>query len=273
MDGQIKTAPRVLLVDDDPDVLIELQEGLGLLGIASLTAGTAVEALDLMERHDNLQVVVTDLQMPRIDGIELLQKLAVRRRKHPVAAIVITGHASLDRAVGALRLQAVDFLQKPLSAEEVAHAITRAFALVEDEATAEGETGSPPASSPPRPHDLSAQHLRARYLRALVAARADRDAIFQTGLFSDPAWEMMLDLAMAEASHRPISVTSLCIASGAPATTALRRIDDLEEAGLVSRVPDARDRRRIIVHLTDLGRARMEAFVQRQADRLGITLD
>ena len=42
MDGQIKTAPRVLLVDDDPDVLIELQEGLGLLGIASLTAGTAV---------------------------------------------------------------------------------------------------------------------------------------------------------------------------------------------------------------------------------------
>lgn len=262
MNGQSEEAPRVLLVDDDPDVLIELQEGLGMLGIASLTAGTAVEALDLVQRNDALQVIVTDLQMPRIDGIELLQKLSVRRRKHPMAAIVITGHASLDRAVGALRLHAVDFLQKPLAAEEVAHAITRAFALVEDEAAASEEEVAPTANI-----------ARPNYLRALVAARADRDAIFQAGLFSDPAWEMMLDLAVAEASQRPISVTSLCIASGAPTTTALRRIDDLEEAGLVARVPDGRDRRRIIVHLTDAGRERMEAFVRRQADRFGITLD
>ncbi|MFG1350102.1 response regulator [Xanthobacter autotrophicus] len=272
MDGQIKTAPRVLLVDDDPDVLIELQEGLGLLGIASLTASTAVDALDLVQRNDDLKVIVTDLQMPRIDGIELLRKLSVQRRKHPMAAIVITGHASLDRAVGALRLQAVDFLQKPLATEEVAHAITRAFALVED-AAAELEAQAPPESHGPHPPDLRAHYLRAHYLRALVAARADRDAIFQAGLFSDPAWEMMLDLAVAEASQRPISVTSLCIASGAPATTALRRIDDLEAAGLVTRTPDACDRRRIIVVLTDHGRGRMEAFVRRQADRFGITLD
>ncbi|MDI4665820.1 response regulator [Xanthobacter autotrophicus] len=265
MDGRIEQSPRVLLVDDDPDVLIELQEGLEGLGIASLTARTAVEALDLVQRHDDLKVIVTDLQMPRIDGIELLQKLSARRRKHPMAAIVITGHASLDRAVGALRLQAVDFLQKPLAAEEVAHAITRAFALVNDEAAADQPpaAGAAPAGHIPRPN----------YLRALVAARTDREAIFQSGLFSDPAWEMMLDLAMAEASRRPISVTSLCIASGAPTTTALRRIDDLEAAGLVTRVPDVGDRRRILVHLSELGRERMEAFVRRQADRFGIRLD
>ncbi|MBP0575478.1 response regulator, partial [Mycobacterium tuberculosis] len=83
-------------------------------------------ALDLVQRYPELQVVVTDLQMPRIDGIELLQKLSVRKRARPMAAIVLTGHASLDRAVGALRLKAVDFLQKPLSPEEVAHAIRRA---------------------------------------------------------------------------------------------------------------------------------------------------
>lgn len=252
--------PQVLLVDDDRDVLEELHDGLSMLGIASLTATTAVEALDLVQRNDPLKVIVTDLQMPRIDGIELLQKLSVRRRKHPMAAIVITGHASLDRAVGALRLQAVDFLQKPLLAEEVAHAIH--LAIVEDEAlNANGED------------DLPATIARPNYMKALVAARADRDAIFQTGLFSDPAWEMMLDLAVAEASARPISVTSLCIASGAPTTTALRRIDDLEEAGLVKRVPDGRDRRRILVVLTEQGRGRMEAFVQRQADRFGIKLD
>lgn len=251
---------RVLLVDDDPDVLIELHEGLEMLGIPSLTASTAVEALDLVQQNEALQVVVTDLQMPRIDGIELLQKLAVRRRKRPIAAIIITGHASLDRAVGALRLHAVDFLQKPLAAEEVAHAIQRAFALVEDA----GDAGDAEPAIP---------LARPNYMKALVAARADRDAIFQAGLFSDPAWEMMLDLAVAEASNRPISVTSLCIASGAPTTTALRRIDDLKDAGLLDKLPDPRDKRRILVHLTDLGRERMEAFVQRQADRFGIKLD
>lgn len=256
--------PRVLLVDDDPDILTELSEGLTMLGIPTRTAETAVAALDLVQKHEALQIIVTDLQMPRIDGIELLQKLAVRRNNRPMAAIVITGHASLDRAVGALRLHAVDFLQKPLSAEEVAHSIERAISLVEDQAAADQDEDA--AATP-------VAHARPNYLKALVAARADRDAIFQAGLFSDPAWEMMLDLAVAEASGRPISVTSLCIASGAPTTTALRRIDDLKDAGLIDRTPDPRDKRRILVQLTQPGRDRMEAFVQRQASRFGIKLD
>lgn len=257
--------PRVLLVDDDPDVLIELSEGLATLGLPVLTAETPVAAIDLVQRNEQLQVVVTDLQMPRIDGIELLQKLTMLRQKRPLATIIITGHASLDRAVGALRLNAVDFLQKPVLPEEVAHAIRRALALVEDSQKTNGNGVA--ESAPAKPVN------RPNYLKALVAARTDRDAIFQSGLFSDPAWDMLLDLAVAEASGRPISVTSLCIASGAPTTTALRRIDELKEAGLLDRRPDPMDRRRIIVELTDLGRSRMEAFVKRQAERLGLPLD
>lgn len=265
MTDEASEAPRVLLVDDDPDILVELSEGLATLGIATRMADTAVKALDLVQRHEELQVIVTDLQMPRIDGIELLQKLSMRKRARPLAAIVITGHASLDRAVGALRLKAVDFLQKPLLPEEVAHAIERAFALLEDE---EAEALEEAAAS-----RTTVTTARPNYLKALVSARADRDAIFQAGLFSDPAWDMLLDLAVAEATGRPISVTSLCIASGAPTTTALRRIEDLKDAGLLDRIPDPQDRRRVLVHLTEEGRKRMEAFVQRQASRLGITID
>mgnify|MGYP001806607897 CR=1 FL=1 len=266
MSAEASEAPRVLLVDDDPDILIELSEGLTTLGIPTRMADTAVKALDLVQRHEELQVIVTDLQMPRIDGIELLQKLSMRKRARALAAIVITGHASLDRAVGALRLKAVDFLQKPLLPEEVAHAIERAFALLEDEDASEG--GDDSAAS-----RTTVTTARPNYLKALVSARADRDAIFQAGLFSDPAWDMLLDLAVAEATGRPISVTSLCIASGAPTTTALRRIEDLKDAGLLDRIPDPQDRRRVLVHLTEEGRKRMEAFVQRQASRLGITID
>lgn len=253
-----QSVPRVLLVDEDADLLEELHDGLLALGISSLTAGSAIEALELVRRYEALQVVVTDLQLPRIDGIELLQKLALRRRRRPLAAIVMTGHATLDRAVGALRLHAVDFLQKPVTVEEVANAIARALSLV---------SGAEHAAQA-RPAHID----RSEYLRALVAARADRAAIFDANLFSDPAWEMMLDLAVAEVSERPISVTSLCIASGAPTTTALRRIDELREAGLVAKMPDARDKRRIVVRLTPLGRERMEAFVHRQAERIGLKL-
>lgn len=245
-------SPRVLLVDDDFDVLEELQEGLASLGYPTIAANTAQQALELVQRHVSLRIVVTDLMMPQIDGIELLQKLAARRQSRPLSAIVMTGNAALDRAVAALRLNAVDFLQKPVSAEEVAKSIQHALSLIDD-----GAAVAKPAAAQPD------------YLRALVAARADREAIFEGGLFSDPAWEMLLDLAFAEATGRSISVTSLCLASGASTTTALRRIDDLQEAGLLERVPDPADRRRILVTMTLKGREKMELFVQRTAKRLG----
>jgi CheY-like chemotaxis protein len=252
--------PKLLLVDDDSDILAELSEGLTMLGLPSRTASTAMEALDLVQRHAGLRVIVTDIQMPQIDGIELLQKLAIRRKSRPLVAIVITGSASVDKAVAALRLHAIDFLRKPVSPDEVALAVNRAFSMIEEEEEKDDVDG-----------DLVSD--RPNYLRALVAARADRDTIFKTGMFSDPAWDMLLDLALSEATGRPISVTSLCIASGAPTTTALRRIDDLAEAGFIKRVPDPADRRRILVSLTQAGRDRMDKFLQRQAGRLGLRLD
>lgn len=246
-------APEVLIVDDDTAVLEELAEGLAALGHPVLSATSANEALTLVDRHPELKVVVTDIQMPHINGIELLQKFAYRRKQRPLTAIVITGNASFDRAVAALRLHAIDFLQKPVMPEEVAHAIERALAL---SAEMSAVAGTPHVPKHPE------------YLQALIAARADRDSIFNSGLFSDPAWDMMLDLALAEASDRAISVTSLCLASRAPTTTALRRIDDLQEAKLIERTPDQKDRRRIMVQLTEGGRARMQEFTARQMKRM-----
>ncbi|WP_018700547.1 response regulator [Amorphus coralli] len=248
-------APQVLIVDDDPLVLEELGEGLELLGHRVLSAASANEALTLVDEHPELSVVVTDIQMPNINGIELLQKLAFKRKQRPLAAIVITGNASLDRAVAALRLHAIDFLQKPVLPEEVAHAIERAMALSEEKPASGGA-------------EAAADFKQPDYLKALIAARSDRDSIFDPGLFSDPAWDMLLDLALAEASGRATSVTSLCLASRAPTTTALRRIDDLQGAGLIERIPDRDDRRRIVVRLTDRGRQRMRDFTDRQMKRM-----
>lgn len=63
----------------------------------------------------------------------------------------------------------------------------------------------------------------------------------------DPVWAMVLELCAARLEAREVSVTSLCLASGLPVTTALRRIDELEREGRITRSPDKNDRRRVFV--------------------------
>ncbi|WP_337191223.1 winged helix DNA-binding protein [Parapontixanthobacter aurantiacus] len=88
-------------------------------------------------------------------------------------------------------------------------------------------------------------------IRRVIRQRQERSALFEADLFADPAWDMLLDLAAAHAEGQRVSVTSLCIASGVPTTTALRWIAQLTAKGLVEKVQDAIDRRRAFVRLTD----------------------
>lgn len=90
-----------------------------------------------------------------------------------------------------------------------------------------------------------------RLVRRIIHQRQLRARFFDGGLFADPAWDMLLDLAAARAEHKRVSVTSLCIASGVPPTTALRWIAQMKEFGLFERVQDEADKRRAFIALTD----------------------
>jgi hypothetical protein len=90
-----------------------------------------------------------------------------------------------------------------------------------------------------------------RLVRRIIRQRQLRARFFGRELFADPAWDMLLDLTAARAEHMRVSVTSLCIASGVPPTTALRWIGQMTEAGLLERVKDDADRRRAFITLTD----------------------
>lgn len=92
-----------------------------------------------------------------------------------------------------------------------------------------------------------------RLVRSIIRSRQARIRFFGSDLFADPAWDMLLDLTVARVEHRRVSVTSLCIASGVPTTTALRWIKLLKRAGLVERIEDDTDRRRAFVALTEAG--------------------
>ena len=90
-----------------------------------------------------------------------------------------------------------------------------------------------------------------RLIRRIIRQRQLRARFFDGDLFADPAWDMLLDLTAARAEHTRVSVTSLCIASGVPPTTALRWIGQMTDAGLLQRVEDETDRRRAFITLTD----------------------
>lgn len=90
-----------------------------------------------------------------------------------------------------------------------------------------------------------------RLVRRIIRQRQLRGRFFEGDLFADPAWDMLLDLTAARAEHVRVSVTSLCIASGVPPTTALRWIGQLTDVGLLQRVEDETDRRRAFITLTD----------------------
>lgn len=90
-----------------------------------------------------------------------------------------------------------------------------------------------------------------RLIRQIIRQRQLRDRFFNSELFGDPVWDMLLDLAAATSEYCRVSVTSLCIASRVPPTTALRWIGVMTDEGLLQRVEDPQDRRRAFISLTD----------------------
>lgn len=106
--------------------------------------------------------------------------------------------------------------------------------------------------SPAKPADTTdAAPITAAQVRDLLRARRMRADFLPGDLFADPAWDMMLDLLAARLDHERVSVSSLCIASAVPPTTALRWIRTLTDKALVERRADPHDGRRIFIALAD----------------------
>lgn len=103
-------------------------------------------------------------------------------------------------------------------------------------------------------------------VRATIRKRQLRARFFDAGLFADPAWDILLDLTAARAEGRRVSVTSLCIASGVPPTTALRWIGQMTEQGLLVREEDMVDRRRAFVGLSETALEAMALYFEAVGD-------
>lgn len=101
------------------------------------------------------------------------------------------------------------------------------------------------------PEERTIDRQRAKAVRRMLRQRRMREQYFPADLFADPAWDMLLDLYAARLERQPVSVSSLCIAAAVPATTALRWIKTMTDAGLFVRAADPHDGRRIFIALAD----------------------
>ena len=117
-------ALTVLIVEDDPHVLLGCQQALQLEDIDSEGVGSAEEALARVEA-DFAGIVVSDIRLPGMDGLQLLAELKRRDPRLPV--VLITGHGDIGMAVGAMRDGAYDFIEKPFSPERLVEVVRRAL--------------------------------------------------------------------------------------------------------------------------------------------------
>jgi DNA-binding NtrC family response regulator len=119
-----KKTTNVLLVDDEAIFVDVIEKRLKKRDIAIVTAASGREALDKLSKSDTIEVVILDVKMPVMDGIETLAHI---KKRHPlVEVIMLTAHATIESAIDGMKLGAFDYLMKPCEIEELVEKVEKA---------------------------------------------------------------------------------------------------------------------------------------------------
>ncbi len=110
-------APFIMLVDDEVTFVEITAKRLTKRNIETLAAFSAEEGIEKLKNNNNLDVIVLDIKMPGMDGIEALKEL--KKLSPLMEVIMLTGNATIELAIDAMKLGAYDFLMKPLDIEEL----------------------------------------------------------------------------------------------------------------------------------------------------------
>jgi len=111
------TVAHVLLVDDEVPFVETMVKRLGKRQLSVESAFSGQEALDLLDKGSGVEVVILDVKMPGMDGIQALREI---KRRHPlVEVIMLTGHATVESAIDGMKLGAFDYLMKPCDMEQL----------------------------------------------------------------------------------------------------------------------------------------------------------
>jgi DNA-binding NtrC family response regulator len=116
---------KILLVDDEKDFLDVMSERIEARGMEVTTAESAMKALKQVE-SGGYDAIILDLMMPGMDGLETLR--AIKKKNPDLQVILLTGHATIEKGIEAMKLGAMDFLEKPADLDKLTEIIKKAQA-------------------------------------------------------------------------------------------------------------------------------------------------
>jgi hypothetical protein len=252
IEGPIALLGDVVMVDCPPP-------GSGGLD-AAILAGLA--RLDMRIARAGARLIVTTTLEALDDVFAVLDQSAPQILVSPSRAerLVAVGRVMGEAGSARVREMAEEDRLALLRLAQQVEAIAQSLDRLARPAAPTAASGATTLSDFRRPADQGAPGLAAvgqpalpdpRIVRQIIANRQARARFFDPELFGEPAWDMLLDLTAAHGEGVRVSVTSLCIASGVPPTTALRWITHMVESGIFVRVPDPADRRRAFIVLSD----------------------
>ncbi len=158
----------VLIVDDEPNVRLVLQTALESVGYRVIEAADGRAALGhLHAGTTGIDLILLDLQMPKMNGMELLAQMRAAGITVPV--VILTAHGSIPEAVSAMKLGAIDFLPKPITPDALRRVVAEVI-----ERNAVAPEAPPPVAAIPKPADRSRRRVAfdlARAKRALNQGR------------------------------------------------------------------------------------------------------
>ena len=122
-DGK-QTPIHLLLVDDEHSFVEVMSQRLGKRGFVVTVAVSGQDALNRLEADESIEVIILDVKMPGMDGIETLRM--IKKNRPLVKIIMLTGHATINSAIDAMKLGAFDYLMKPCDLKELVFKVQKA---------------------------------------------------------------------------------------------------------------------------------------------------
>jgi len=118
------TEPLIMLVDDEVPFVETMTKRLAKRNLTVITAFSGQEALEKLDKNRNLDVIILDVKMPGMDGIETLGEI---KKAHPLVEVVmLTGHATVETAIEGMKSGAYDYLMKPCNIDQLIQKVKEA---------------------------------------------------------------------------------------------------------------------------------------------------
>lgn len=118
------TAPTILLVDDEETFVETMAKRLRMRQIETNSVYSGMDCLEELKSNEKVEVVILDIKMPGMDGIETLKE--IKKGWPLIEVIMLTGHATIEAAIEGMKLGAFDFLMKPYDIDELISKVTEA---------------------------------------------------------------------------------------------------------------------------------------------------